>query len=58
MAEILLTSETFVKSVTAISDNIAGKHIQPQLAFARKNGIELKFGDYTYGIRFRKIRKI
>ena len=23
----------------------AGKHIQPQLAFARKNGIELKFGD-------------
>ena len=23
----------------------AGKHIQPQLAFARKNGIELLFGD-------------
>jgi len=23
----------------------AGKHIQPQLAFARRNGIELKFGD-------------
>ena len=23
----------------------AGKHIQPQLAFARENGIELKFGD-------------
>ncbi len=23
----------------------AGKHIQPQLAFARQNGIELKFGD-------------
>jgi hypothetical protein len=23
----------------------AGKHIQPQLSFARENGIELKFGD-------------
>ena len=23
----------------------AGKHLQPQLAFARKNGIELLFGD-------------
>lgn len=23
----------------------AGKHIQPQLSFARKNGIEIKFGD-------------
>jgi hypothetical protein len=23
----------------------AGKHIQPQLAFARENGIEIKFGD-------------
>ena len=23
----------------------AGKHIQPQLSFARQNGIEIKFGD-------------
>ena len=23
----------------------AGKHLQPQLTFARQNGIELKFGD-------------
>ena len=23
----------------------AGKHLQPQLTFARRNGIELKFGD-------------
>ncbi len=23
----------------------AGKHIQPQLSFARQNGIEVKFGD-------------
>ena len=23
----------------------AGKHIQPQMAFARENGIEIKFGD-------------
>ena len=25
----------------------AGKHIQPQLSFARRNGIEIKFGDPT-----------
>jgi cysteine synthase len=28
----------------------AGKHIQPQLTFARENGIEVKFGDPKYEI--------
>ena len=29
--EILLTSEKFVKSVTSISDNLAGKYLLPAI---------------------------
>ena len=36
MAEFLLTSETFVKSVTSISDNIAGKYIQAAIREAQE----------------------
>lgn len=36
MAEYLLTSETFVKSVTSISDNIAGKYIKPAIREAQE----------------------
>ena len=36
MAEVLLTSEKFVKSVTNISDNVAGKFIQPSIREAQE----------------------
>lgn len=36
MAEFLLTSETFVKSVSSISDNVAGKYIQPSIREAQE----------------------
>ena len=40
MAEFLLTSETFVKSVSNISDNVAGKFILPAIREAQE--IQLK----------------
>lgn len=36
MAEYLLTSETFVKSVSNISDNVAGKYILPAIREAQE----------------------
>lgn len=35
MAQILLTSERFVKSVTNVSDNLAGKFLQPAIREAQ-----------------------
>lgn len=35
MAEVLLTSETFVKSVSSISDNLAGKYLRPSIREAQ-----------------------
>lgn len=40
MAEILLSSEAFIKSVSSISDNLAGKYIRPSLLEAQE--IDLK----------------
>lgn len=37
--EALLTSETFVKGVMSISDNIAGKYIQPSIREAQEVGL-------------------
>ena len=37
--------EDAVIVVSETEDTGAGKHIQPQMAFARENGIEIKFGD-------------
>ena len=45
MAEILLSSETFIKSVTNISDNVAGKHILPSLREAQDVGLRGILGD-------------
>lgn len=45
MAEILLTSEAFVKSVTNISDNIAGKYILPAIREAQEQGLKGILGD-------------
>ena len=45
MAEIILTSETFVKSVTSVSGNIAGKYILPSLREAQEQGLKGILGD-------------
>lgn len=45
MAEILLTSEAFIKSVTAISDNVAGKFMLPAMREAQENGLRQILGD-------------
>lgn len=48
MAEILLTSETFVKSVTNISDNIAGKYLLPSMREAQEVGLRGILGDCLF----------
>lgn len=45
MREILLTSENFVKSVTNISDNLAGKYILPSIREAQEQGLKGILGD-------------
>lgn len=45
MAEILLTSEAFVKSVTNVSDNLAGKYILPAIREAQEQGLKGILGD-------------
>lgn len=45
MAEILLSSESFVKSVTSVSDNLSGKYILPSLREAQEIGLKRILGD-------------
>lgn len=45
MAEILLSSEAFVKSVTSASDNLSGKYILPALREAQEIGLRGILGD-------------
>lgn len=45
MAEILLSSETFIKSVTNISDNVAGKYILSSLREAQEVGLKRIVGE-------------
>lgn len=45
MAEILLTSEAFVKSVTNVSDNLAGKYVLPSIREAQEQGLKGILGD-------------
>lgn len=45
MAEILLSSEAFVKSVTSISDNLSGKYVLPSLREAQEIGLKGILGD-------------
>lgn len=49
MAEILLTSETFVKGVTSISDNLAGKYLRPSIREAQDVGLRGILGDTLLG---------
>lgn len=45
MAEILLTSERFVKSVTNVSDNLAGKYLGSAIEEAQDTGLKGILGD-------------
>lgn len=45
MAEILLSSEAFVKSMTSVSDNLSGKYILPSLREAQEIGLRNILGD-------------
>lgn len=45
MAEILLSSENFIKSVTNISDNVAGKYILTSLREAQEVGLKNIIGE-------------
>lgn len=45
MAEILLTSEAFVKSISNISDNLAGKYILPAIREAQDINLRGYLGD-------------
>ena len=45
MAEILLSSETFIKSVTNISDNVSGKYILTSLREAQEVGLQTIIGE-------------
>lgn len=44
MAEFLLTSEKFVKEVSSISDNVAGKYIQPAIREAQEVALKSIIG--------------
>ena len=39
MQEVLLTSERFVKSVTSISENVAGQYLMPSIREAQDTGL-------------------
>ena len=43
--EILLTSEAFVKAVSSISDNVAGKYLRPSIREAQEVGLRGILGD-------------
>lgn len=45
MTEVLLTSESFVKGVTSISDNLAGKYLRPSIKEAQEVGLRSILGD-------------
>ena len=45
MAEILLSSENFIKSVTNISDNVAGKYILSSLREAQEVSLKGIIGE-------------
>lgn len=45
MTEILLSSEKFIKSVTSVSDNLAGKYLLPSLREAQEVSLRGILGD-------------
>ena len=49
MAEVLLISETFVKEVLSISDNVAGQYIRPSIREAQDIALRNIIGDNLLG---------
>lgn len=45
MAEVLLTSESFVKSVTSISENVYGRYLLPSIREAQETSLRSVLGD-------------
>jgi hypothetical protein len=45
MAEVLLTSESFVKSVTSISENVFGNYLLPSIREAQETSLRGVLGD-------------
>ena len=45
MTEILLSSERFIKEVTSVSDNLAGKYLLPSLREAQEVALRGILGD-------------
>lgn len=45
MAEVLLTSEAFVKRVTGLRDNLAGAYLLPSIREAQESGLRPVLGD-------------
>lgn len=45
MAEVLLSSEKFIKEATSLSDNTASKYILPSLREAQENGLKSILGE-------------
>ena len=45
MAEILLSSEKFIKETTNVSDNLSGKYLLPSLREAQEIGLRGILGD-------------
>ena len=45
MAEVLLTSESFVKSVTSISENVFGRYLLPSIREAQETSLRSVLGD-------------
>lgn len=45
MAEVLLTSESFVKSVSSLSDNVYGKYLLPSIREAQETSLRSILGD-------------
>ena len=49
MAEVLLVSETFVKEVCSISENVAGQYIRPSIREAQDINLRNILGDLLLG---------
>lgn len=57
MVESLLVSEDFVKSVTNISDNLAGKYLKPSIKEAQDQGLRGIYGDCLYSFVKRLVKE-
>ena len=56
MTEILLSSEKFIKEVTSVSDNLAGKYLLPSLLEAQEVALLQEAGARTVTLGKRILR--